>query len=78
MSFTIRNITVLNYGNGFTLWHYKCPTDLLDCWTKGYFDSASGMLADRDMMLISAKDGGAQVYLSVDAGAVRLLLMART
>ncbi|MEJ0047609.1 MAG: hypothetical protein WDN04_16885 [Rhodospirillales bacterium] len=27
MAFAIRNLSVLAYANGFTLWHYKAGTD---------------------------------------------------
>ena len=29
MSFTLRNLSVLAYANGFTLWHYKAGNDNL-------------------------------------------------
>ena len=29
MAFTIRNLSVLAYANGFTLWHYKAGSDRL-------------------------------------------------
>jgi len=30
MAFAIRNLSVLAYANGFTLWHYKAGRDRLD------------------------------------------------
>ena len=30
MAFAIRNLSVLAYANGFTLWHYKSGKDSLD------------------------------------------------
>ena len=32
MAFAIRNLSVLAYANGFTLWHYKAGKDRLDGW----------------------------------------------
>ncbi len=29
MAFTIRDLSVLAYANGFTLWHYKTGNDFL-------------------------------------------------
>jgi hypothetical protein len=59
MSFAIRNLSVLAYANGFTLWHYKADADALPTVSgAGYFDDAVDMLAGGDMMLVSASDGG--------------------
>ena len=30
MAFSIRNLSVLAYAQGFTLWHYKADSDWLD------------------------------------------------
>ena len=32
MAFAIRNLSVLAYANGFTLWHYKAGNDRLERW----------------------------------------------
>ena len=59
MSFAVRNLSVLAYANGFTLWHYKPDTDPLPSVAEpGYFDEAIDMLASGDMVLVSARDGG--------------------
>ena len=66
MSFAIRNLSVIHYVNGFTMWHYKAGDDTRDrCRAKGYFADASDMLADGDMIYIStAKDGGCILYVT--------------
>ena len=59
MAFAIRNLSVLAYANGFTLWHYKAGRSRLDeVGADGFFEDAADMLADGDMMMISAPDGG--------------------
>ena len=59
MAFAIRNLSVLAYANGFTLWHYKAGRDQLDdVETCDFFADAADMLAEGDMMMISAADGG--------------------
>jgi hypothetical protein len=59
MAFAIRNLSVLAYANGFTLWHYKAGRDQLDdVETSDFFADAADMLAEGDMMMISAADGG--------------------
>jgi hypothetical protein len=49
MSFTARELSVLAYANGFTLWHYRTgPDDLLGA---GYFDSAQELLREGDQII---------------------------
>jgi hypothetical protein len=59
MAFAVRNLSVLAYANGFTLWHYKAGKDGLNQVEKAdFFADAADMLAVGDMMLVSAPDGG--------------------
>lgn len=65
MTFAIRNLSVLAYAQGFTLWHYKAPGAFLhDVTDKGFFDGASDMLAQGDMLLVSAVDGGKVLFVT--------------
>jgi hypothetical protein len=67
MAFAIRNLSVLAYANGFTLWHYKAGRDRLDQVGKlDFFADAADMLAEGDLMMVSAVDGGR--IISVAAG----------
>ncbi len=67
MAFALRNLSVLAYANGFTLWHYKGAAEGLDATTEpGFFADAADMLAAGDMMMISAADGGRMVFLAQD------------
>ena len=56
--FDVRNLSVLAYANGFTLWHYKAPGSLAPVQAPGFFDGAADMLASGDMMLLSGPEGG--------------------
>jgi hypothetical protein len=59
MAFMLRNLSVLAYANGFTLWHYKSGPDKLSQTTRaGYFSDAADLLAPGDMMMLSAEEGG--------------------
>lgn len=63
--FNIRNICVLAYGNGFTLWHYKSTEDTLKTIVApGYFNDATDMFREGDMIMISTKGGGAIVTVT--------------
>ena len=58
MAFAIRNLSVLAYANGFTLWHYKAERLTLAAAAEAdYFADAADMLAVGDMVMISAGDG---------------------
>jgi hypothetical protein len=58
MAFAIRNLSVLAYANGFTLWHYKAGKDRLDDVTaRDFFAEASGDLVVGDLVMVSAADG---------------------
>ena len=47
MAFAIRNLSVLAYANGFTLWHYKAGGDPLEhVVTRDFFADAADMLAE--------------------------------
>lgn len=59
MAFSIRELSVMAYANGFTLWHYKSLfQSLADVRKANFFVDAIDMMAAGDMILISAKDGG--------------------
>jgi hypothetical protein len=59
MAFVLRDLCVLAYANGFTLWHYNAGADPLDAvGGQGFFSDAADMLSTGDMIMISAHDGG--------------------
>ena len=71
MAFAIRNLSVLAYAQGYTLWHYKAGTATLEQTAKnGFFDNAGDMMAPGDMIMISASDGGRIVHVAATAGSV--------
>ncbi|HEY3848705.1 MAG TPA: hypothetical protein VGL95_16495 [Acetobacteraceae bacterium] len=58
MAFSIRNLSVLAYANGFTLWHYKAGLDRLQSVVaRDFFADAADMLTTGDLLMISAADG---------------------
>jgi len=76
MAFTIRNLSVLAYANGFTLWHYKGDQNSLEHLTRpGFFNGAAGMLASGDIVIISTLEGVSM--LCVKAGADNLPQLAK-
>ena len=85
MSFAIRNLSVIGYAEGFTLYHYRANVDTLgatiakattlaDVATEGFFAPAANMLAPGCMILVSAVDGGAQLYVTGRGGETRVMV----
>jgi hypothetical protein len=58
MAFEIKNLSVLAYANGFTLWHYTTPDAAATVDNSGYFSAASDMLHVGDMMLANVATAG--------------------
>jgi hypothetical protein len=72
MAYDGTRMTVLAYGQGFTLWHYRCGCDgIADVADPAFFEAAAGMVAPGDMLLASARDGGQILYAHHLKGRVR-------
>ena len=66
MAFAIRNLSVLAYANGFTLWHYKTGKDTLEAFSSGnYLGDASDMLTAGDLIMLTATDGARIVCVTL-------------
>lgn len=71
MNFSVRELSVLAYANGFTLWHYKAGVGGLEATAGlGFFNSASDLLANGDMVLVSSPAGGRVLCVAAAAGTV--------
>jgi len=73
MAFDIKDLSVLAYANGFTLWHYRTADAAAAVDTAGYFDDAVEMLRTGDMIFANTEDGAAGGLFRVasnDGGAV--------
>ncbi len=58
MGFIVRNLSVLAYANGFTLWHYKAgPDTVAAADNPSFFSEAKDLVAPGDMLMVSASDG---------------------
>lgn len=66
MAFQAKNLSVLAYANGFTLWHYTTEDGAGDVDDAGYFDAAADVVRAGDMILAnvdSAGAGGAGIFV---------------
>lgn len=58
MAYASKDLSVLAYANGFTLWHYATADLAADVDTTGYFNGASDLLRVGDMVLANCASGG--------------------
>ena len=72
MAFSLRNLSVLAYANGFTLWHYKAdPADHPSMGAPDFFADADDMLAGGDMMMVTSREGAKMLCVLVDSTGLR-------
>ncbi len=74
MAYQPKNLSVLAYANGFTLWHYATPDTSNTVDTAGYFDPAADMIRVGDIILANTETGGTAkaglLLVSSNAGGV--------
>ncbi len=78
MAFQSKDLSVLAYANGFTLWHYTSIDTAITVDTTGYFNSAADMVRVGDMVMANTDTDGAPssgIYL-VNANALGIVDVA--
>ena len=76
MAFSIRNLSVLAYANGFTLWHYKSGDEERGrLVARNYFSEAQDMLADGDLMIATTRKGPVLMAVVAEPGLVQAMIM---
>jgi len=58
MAFVSKDLSVLSYANGFTLWHYATVDAAASVDTAGYFNNAAHMLRVGDMIMANVDTDG--------------------
>ena len=56
-----RDLSVLEYANGFTLWHFITHDPATQLHTQGYFDEAAEMFRPGDLILANIHQSPADV-----------------
>jgi len=56
MAFANKNLSVIAYANGFTLWHYAENVPLAAIGADGYFTDVKNLMNIGDIILINAND----------------------
>ncbi len=83
MACVVRNLSVLSYAQGFTLWHYRAngsdPAALREITDDEFFNPAADLLNQGDMIHVSAFLGGVTLYVRmIKDGTVTTIVMAKT
>ena len=60
MAYLSKDLSVLAYANGFTLWHYATADDADTVDTAGYFNPAADMLRAGDIIIANLETAGTQ------------------
>lgn len=71
MAFAVRNLSVLAYANGFTLWHYRAGADTLATVQEdAFFAEAGEMMVSGDIVMVSAANGARVLAVARADGGV--------
>lgn len=62
MAYQAKNLSVIGYANGFTLWHYTTPDAAASVDSSGYFNAASDMLRIGDFIFANCATGGSPAH----------------
>ncbi|MBF0167688.1 MAG: hypothetical protein HQL45_08650 [Alphaproteobacteria bacterium] len=58
MAYLSKNLSVLAYANGFTLWHYTTADTAASVDSAGYFNAAADMLRVGDIIVANVDTAG--------------------
>ena len=58
MAFLAKDLSVISYANGFTLWHYASQDSQQTIVATNYFVAANDMLRNGDMILVNSDIAG--------------------
>lgn len=70
MAFQNKNLSVIAYANGFTLWHYAANETLATITASSYFNAVKTLMNTGDMILINASDKTSIKKIAVSDSAV--------
>jgi hypothetical protein len=68
-AFRLRDLAVLAYAQGFTLWHYRAPPKIDDIMTKNYFADAAGLFAAGDRVMVTGPSGSRDLLIAATGPA---------
>ena len=76
MAFQNKNLSVIAYANGFTLWHYAENVALATITASGYFDSVKSLMNNGDIVIINASDKTSIKSIAVSSGVITMTALS--
>lgn len=76
MAFQNKNLSVIAYANGFTLWHYAANETMETICASGYFDDVKTLMNTGDVVIINASDNTAIKKINIAANNVETAALA--
>jgi Ni,Fe-hydrogenase I cytochrome b subunit len=70
MAFQNKNLSVIAYANGFTLWHYAAAETLATIAATGYFNSVRTLMNIGDIVIVNASDSTSIKKINMTSGNV--------
>lgn len=77
MAFQNKNLSVIAYANGFTLWHYASTTEsIATISSTGYFNDVKTLMNIGDVVIINASDNTSIKKINITASNVTIGALA--
>lgn len=76
MAFQNKNLSVIAYANGFTLWHYAENVTMATITASGYFNDVKTLMNTGDIIIINASDNTSLKKVAVASGNVTTAALA--
>ena len=70
MAFQNKNLSVIAYANGFTLWHYAASETMATITASGYFNIVRTLMNTGDIIIINGSDKTSIKKIAVGDSAV--------
>lgn len=76
MAFQNKNLSVIAYANGFTLWHYSADEAMSAITASGYFNGVKNLMNGGDIIIIKASNQTSIKAVAVAGGVVSVAALA--
>ena len=70
MAFQNKNLSVISYANGFTLWHYAANESLKEISASGFFNPINSLMNKGDIVIVNAGDDTGMRKITATSPAV--------
>ena len=76
MAFQNKNLSVIAYANGFTLWHYAANETFAEITASGYFNDVKTLMNNGDIVIVNGSDKTGIRAISVAESTVSVAELA--